>query len=196
VDFHNFAATDTIELINISFDRDAISDSEVSALFYARTEKGYKLSSDEMRRLIYTAELLEYECEINGDSQKQILEYLLKLIFRKNGCENMIDDKSRYSHAIREALLYIEQHFRENITLADVAKHVGYAPAYFSRLFKDTTGQSYIEALTSLRLSSASALLSNGYSVADACFSSGFGSLSAFFDVFKRKFGVSPSRYK
>ena len=85
---------------------------------------------------------------------------------------------------------------RKERPLDAVAKEVGYTPAYFSRLFKRVTGKSYIEMLTKYRLGYARNLLANGFSVADACYSSGFGSLTAFQDAFRKKYNTSPSTYK
>jgi AraC-like DNA-binding protein len=64
----------------------------------------------------------------------------------------------------------------EDITLEEVSRRVGYSTSYFSRIFKIATGQSYVDTITDLRLSNARTLLSNGYSVSESCFSSGFAS--------------------
>ncbi len=194
-DFHFIKITEEARFINISFDVDMIDERDLSQLVLSQTEHGYCLSADEYERMISAALLLEHECEINGACQKQLLQYILGFVLQRNkktpdGSANL----ELYS-GIKKAMIYMELHFRENITLKDLAKEAGYHPAYFSEIFKKTTGKSYIEALTKLRLAYAKSLLSNGFSVADACFLSGFGSLSNFYTLFKKKFGSSPSGY-
>ena len=90
----------------------------------------------------------------------------------------------------------MEMHFAEKITLDDVAAEAGYHPTYFSELFKKVTGETYIDMLTRLRLGHAKSMLANGFSVSDACFGSGFGSLSNFLELFKRNCKITPSEYR
>ena len=90
----------------------------------------------------------------------------------------------------------MELHFKERVTLSDLAAEAGYHPTYFSELFKKTTGETYIEKLTKLRIGHARTMLASGFSVFDACFLSGFGSLSGFAAAFKKACNMSPREYK
>ena len=63
-------------------------------------------------------------------------------------------------------------------------------------MFHRATGESYLEALTRLRLGYARSLLAGGFSVSDACHLSGFGSLSAFGNAFRRHMGISAAAYR
>jgi len=53
---------------------------------------------------------------------------------------------------IRTALVYIHHHFREQLTLNDVAGHARLSPSYFSECFHRTTGSSFQRYLQELRL--------------------------------------------
>ena len=90
----------------------------------------------------------------------------------------------------------MELHFKERISLSQLADEAGYHPTYFSELFKRTTGETYIEALTKLRVGYARTLLAGGFSVSEVCYMSGFGSLSGFATAFKRLCHMSPRAYK
>jgi len=72
----------------------------------------------------------------------------------------------------------------------------GYHPTYFSKMFYRVTGENYIERLISLRINYAKMLLKKDVSVSEACFASGFGSLSNFVAVFKKRCKMSPSAYR
>ena len=78
----------------------------------------------------------------------------------------------------------------------EVAAAAGYHPTYFSQLFSAVTGETYIDMLTRLRLGHAKSMLANGFSVSDSCFQSGFGSLSNFLEIFKRKCKTTPNEYR
>ena len=195
-DFHYLKLDGTAEIINISFDETMMSDSNMTALVFNRIARAYHFDSDEYQRIVNVATVLEHECEIDGDCRGSLLSYIIKSLLRKNTYPSDTEMTPNSLHGIRRAIIYMELHFRENISLDSVAREAGYTPAYFSRLFKQVTGKSYIEMLTKYRLSYARNLLANGFSVADACFSSGFGSLTAFQDAFKKKYNTSPSGYK
>lgn len=69
--------------------------------------------------------------------------------------------------------------------------------AYFSTLFKKETGQSFISYLTALRMEKALELLAvtdqKTYQIAEAV---GYADANYFSYVFKKQFGLSPSKYK
>ena len=98
---------------------------------------------------------------------------------------------------LRRALSYIHYHFRSNIRASDVAAYVGYSPNYFSTEFKKQTGMTYQKYLQDLRLTFAAKLLQlSCRSVTEVCFECGFNTLPHFSQAFKKRFGVSPDKYK
>lgn len=195
-DFHSVEVEKHTEILNISFDEKIISESALRKLMFTKTRKSYSLSPDEYKRIANAAEILKHEYEINGSSQKALLEYVIKCLLRKNNYSELYLSDDKHSGAIERALTYIELHFREDITLSKTAREIGYNPTYFSELFKLATGEGYVEYLTRMRINYAKTLLSGGFSVSEACFGSGFGSLSNFFEVFKRHVGVTPKEYR
>ena len=94
------------------------------------------------------------------------------------------------------ALSYINEHFRENITLSSLAKWVGINDAYLSSLFSKTTGMTFKEYLISMRISYAKALIgANSGNLTFVCYESGFNSYSAFTRAFIASEGISPLSY-
>ena len=95
------------------------------------------------------------------------------------------------------AMLYIQNHFRENISLTDVAQATNYSVNYFSNKFKGYTGVSFKNYIIGLRLSLACKLLERTkFSVTDICTQCGFHDLSNFFACFKRQYGMPPKEYR
>jgi AraC-like DNA-binding protein/mannose-6-phosphate isomerase-like protein (cupin superfamily) len=95
---------------------------------------------------------------------------------------------------LRGAVLYVDRHFREPITLADAAAQAHLSANYFSERFRDYTGTSFQLYLQDRRLRFARSLLaSTGLTVTEVCHAAGFNSLSHFGRAFRRRYGVSPS---
>lgn len=194
-DFHRVEVSKTIKLINIAFDEEMVDEKNLLSLVFSNTERAYSLLQDEYERLLKAAELLAYECKTDGDCQRQLLQYILTCLFRKSSTLCTDAFNGDHNHAIRNAIAYMQIHFKENITLQKLASEAGYHPAYFSELFKKYTSKTYTCALNELRIGYARTLLANGFSVSDACFLSGFTSLSNFGKVFKKNCHISPREY-
>ena len=195
-DFHGIYAPTGISMINISFDEEMLSDGVLSFLISSAPKKTYELNDEEYIRIIMATKLLQYECESGGECKKQLCQYILSFFAKNMNIENMDYINHTQLSGIRNSILYLEMHFREKLTLEILAKQAGFNPTYFSELFKKVTGETYVDRLNNLRSGYASMLLSGGFSVNDACFMSGFGSLSNFLSVFKNRYGVTPGEYK
>jgi transcriptional regulator GlxA family with amidase domain len=95
---------------------------------------------------------------------------------------------------VRAAVLYVDRHFREPLTLAEVAAHAHLSPNYFSERFRHYTGTSFQTYLQECRLRFARSLLaSTSLSVSEVCHAAGFNSLSHFGRAFRRRYGAPPS---
>ena len=92
------------------------------------------------------------------------------------------------------AVVHVDRHFREPLTLAGVAAHAHLSPNYFSERFRAVTGTSFQSYLQQRRLGFAHSLLaSTGLGVTEVCHASGFGSLSHFGRAFRSRYGVAPT---
>ncbi len=194
-DFHFLKINKPIKLLNISFDENLINEKLLFPLAFSNLPNAYHFEKEELERLVNATNLLSHENEIDGNCQKQLLQYILNCIFRKDKTQKPYHTGNQ-SNAIEKSLIYMEMHFKEDISLKKLAEVSGYNPTYFSELFKKITGKTYIQALNALRIKYAKTLLENGFSVADACFLSGFKSLSNFGVIFKKLCGTSPKEYK
>lgn len=196
IDFHQLQDLSFTKMINLSFDETMLSTKHLSALTNSSNIRAFCFSGEEQQRLLMAVELLYHEYKNKGNCTKQLFEYILEFFFKNFNHPISGNQNSKQFDKIRTAILYLEMHFRENIKLKDLAEQVHLNPNYFSELYKKVTGQTYIEKLNQLRANYASVLLQNGFSVSDACFSSGFGSLSNFLSAFKTIYGISPNEYK
>lgn len=192
VDFHSIQPDNKLELRNISFDAAMLSD-RVFARLAAPLSNAYALQDDAMERLLQAVGLLQHECAIGGNCKEQLCEYILECLLRQEPPMGLQSDYKLTG--IKKAILYLDMHFKEDIHLEDLAKQAGFHVTYFSELFRKTTGKTYKQRLTELRLEYAKTLLRSGFPVSQVCFESGFGSVSNFNAVFKQECGMTPRQY-
>ena len=80
------------------------------------------------------------------------------------------------------------------LTVADLADHVGYSRYHFSRMFAQVTGLAPMEYLAALRFAEAKRLLlTSDEPVVDVCAQVGFTSLSTFSRRFRLAVGTAPA---
>ena len=95
------------------------------------------------------------------------------------------------------AMHYINSHYRENLTLEDVADFAGFSRFYFSRSFKQETGFSFKDYLVRKRMQAAmSLLIETSKPMKEVAEESGFGSVATFNRVFREHKHCTPSQYR
>lgn len=121
---------------------------------------------------------------------------------------NLIGFLSRcYSHAeapierpllrMGEVLSYVEQHFREPITVRQLTRIAHMSESTLMRTFRRVLGRSPIEHVIRLRVLKAGELLERGdVRVTEAAFSCGFTDSNYFSRQFRRVMGVGPREYR
>ncbi|MDB5408688.1 MAG: hypothetical protein JWL84_3600 [Rhodospirillales bacterium] len=98
---------------------------------------------------------------------------------------------------LRRAVDYIEAHFGEPVTLADLAGSVGLTRMHFAAQFRAATGIRPHEYLLRKRIDRARELLaSSEATLIDVAFSVGFQTQAHFTTVFKRFVGETPSQWR
>ena len=106
--------------------------------------------------------------------------------------------ESNSKQVIAEAKMYIMENYdKEELSVDTVCKKLHLSTAYFSTLFKKEVGQTCIAYITDFRLKKAVELLNTTddktYMIANKV---GYAEQNYFSYVFKKKYGVSPSKYR
>jgi len=124
----------------------------------------------------------------------KIGEYTIQEIKKDSESTKNSGSSWNYIHA---ACNYIVENSREDITQAEVAKHVGLSTFYFSKLFKQYMEMSFPTYLSNMRVKNAANLILNeDLSITECAFLSGFQSTTAFNKAFHDITGYAPRDYR
>ena len=121
-----------------------------------------------------------------------VLEDLSRYFLDKN---SPVDTKGSFE-AIRTAAYYVQEHYRENITLEDIAAKTFLSKTYISRSFTKFFGRSFKDYVTLLRLSYAQKKMQGNDTLTDIAYASGFPNVNAMIHVFKNSYGITPGEYR
>ena len=98
---------------------------------------------------------------------------------------------------MRDTLDYMEKHFKESLSVSELAERVGYSNAYFTKKFKKAFGTTPTEYIANIKLGYAKQWLLEGtrsiHAIAEAL---GFCDASYFSNFFKAKTGLYPGYYR
>lgn len=108
-----------------------------------------------------------------------------------------IQYENRQIKKIRSALIFVQEHFAERITVGQLAVLSGYSTYYFCRLFKDITQLSPIQYLVRYRIQRAAEYLAATDEAAERIMEMvGFENYGYFWRTFRKIYGVSPREYR
>ena len=105
------------------------------------------------------------------------------------------EGNGRQDNAIYEAVAYIQEHYSENISLAEIAKKVHLSQSYLSRKIKEVTQLGFSKYLLQLRMNKASLLLQKGYAVKQVAEMVGYNDYRQFSVQFREYTGCLPGKY-
>jgi YesN/AraC family two-component response regulator len=95
---------------------------------------------------------------------------------------------------VARARQFIHEHWEEELSLGDVAKHAAISPFYLCKKFKEATGLHFTDYVSRVRVEKAKELLGNpNHRISEIAYQTGFQSLSHFNRCFKRIAGESPT---
>ena len=129
------------------------------------------------------------------DHQDKYTEYILtSQLFRMTA--ELLAEEKQDSQYVRKVKNYIKYSYMNDISVEQIAKAVSLDRYYLSRLFKKETGRTIQEYLVKTRMKQACSLLSQSRSVSETATLCGYPEVSNFSRMFKKHFGISPSKYK
>ncbi len=105
--------------------------------------------------------------------------------------------KYNLSPAIEKAIFYIMTDVSRKFSLEEIASLCHLSPSYFSTLFRQETGKTFIKYVNDMRIEKAKILLQEKKnSILDVSLECGFNTLTHFIKIFKQITGLTPSQYR
>lgn len=181
---------------------------------YFRILKKLKIAKEEWLRFCYeitlsVSELIE-NYSIHGNniniiqkiniisnlsSQNDVKDWLLT--FLNDAVKCFQGEISLKPLIIRKAIKYLEDHYKGQLSLLDLSKHVSLSTNYFCSLFKKYTGKTVLEYLTYRKILEAKRLLrSTRKTVSEIAYELGYTNPRYFSEVFLRHEGITPTNYR
>ncbi|MCU6711973.1 response regulator [Paenibacillus sp. J5C_2022] len=145
-----------------------------------------RLGIEQMKQ---TLEVLLWSSDI-GQLRKIMMEWMQDVLSK-------LDPDKQEGQLLGRAKKYIQAHLHHPINLAEVSQETHISPQYLSKLFREKTGETFIEYMTKLRIDEAKRLLQEpGVKVYEVAERVGYSNWKHFSRVFKQYTGYGPSDYK
>lgn len=156
-------------------------------------EEAMRLIQDMYRR--YEEKQCGYELKVR--SQFYMLLYILVTKYRKTDVDEEVIRKHRKLDRLSLITSYMEENYKDDLSLEGLARIFGYSPAYLSRMFRKYAKTNYKTCLDDIRLEhAAKALTKTQLSIGEIAYSNGFPNNKAFSKLFKKRYGMLPSAYR
>ncbi|EEM12423.1 Xylan 1,4-beta-xylosidase [Bacillus pseudomycoides] len=187
-------------LIPFSYLKEKIARADEISFDCYSGDKERRHALDLVRRLLAEMVQLMYQ---KGDAYEidmqirmlEVLSILLKQ-FKVSASAGIMNEK--YMERMLRIITYIEDHYKEPITLQAIAEREFLSIPYLSKFFSDNIGLNFQSYLTSIRLKyTVEELLHNGeIPIADIALKHGFPNAKSFYTAFKARYNVTPSEYR
>lgn len=148
------------------------------------------------QKSVETGEASKYE-QISLLYQLVAAFYRLPVIEKKSVSSSQSVKNKEVMQYLNTVFAFVEDHFMGVITLDEIASHIGFSPAYFSRFFKKHVGTTFSQYLTEYRINVAKFILgTTQIPLIEVAEKSGFASVKTFHHVFKAQVGLSPKQFQ
>ena len=123
--------------------------------------------------------------------------YLLEALLFADRMRTRVQTPMETDEVIHSVVIYLEQHYSENITLEMLTHHFNTNRTSLSEKFKQLTGKSIIEYLVDFRIEIAKAMLRDtALTVSEVSERCGFSDQPYFNRTFRKKIGCTPNAYR
>lgn len=206
---HSMSFSDDIEYYDLLIDRDILAKIEhktISQAFYKYHPETVAdifpiiyFSERDFSQIVYLLKIIQSELQRQSENYMNVILHVLEtlLIFSARSIGNQPVSKEVDTEVwAQNMMVYIANHYNQNISLELLSKKYGYSTSYISRYFKKQYGMNYYRYLTEIRIKNAIELLkSTNYSVEKIAQMVGYSSRSQFCKNFKSVKNRTVSEY-
>jgi len=148
---------------------------------------------DEIKSLMLT--LFEDQFSELADG-KELFEFIRTLVEKLLASLHRMGTEEENLH-LQKSLDYIDKHFAQNISMAEVANHIGVSYGYLSYILNESVDGGFVRILRNRRIKEAKKLLTGSdlriYDIAEQC---GFTNSRYFCTMFYADMGMTPTEYR
>ncbi len=136
---------------------------------------------------------IEYSEKTHGENMDEFLKRIESLSVKLEKSPDTFQQE-----IAQNAVKYIDENFKNpDISLNSVCSHLSISPSYFSTIFKEKTGTTFVEYLTNLRLESAKNMLRyTNKTVSEISDEVAYKDPNYFSVIFKKNVGLTPKQYR
>jgi two-component system, response regulator YesN len=131
------------------------------------------------------------------EEQREAAETASERTYVKLAIKRIREEREQRTWSVLDrAITFIQEKFHEDLSLEDVAEHIHLNSYYFSKVFKQQTGETFIDYVTRLRIERAKGFIRDRqFSLKEICYQVGYKDPNYFSRVFKKVTGVTPTEY-
>lgn len=179
----SFSKLNTEYLLNVLYN---------SALFFHQ---------EEHEKISGTILEIREECDRKAYMYKEKLKGLLQSfvveLLRIHNVQGEMPRKSPRSFQVAPALVYVKQHYNEEIRIRDLADECSISESHFRRIFQECMNMTPNDYVNVVRIHEASSLLLKSHAtMEEVAYRVGYGNVSTFNRNFKRMLGMTPYQWK
>lgn len=192
-DFHEYKEKSALSVINVQFFGDDVASTLLRSLVDAecRVFKLNEANFETICELFGIMERLVGTNELATDIMPRLLESMLIILHEHLDIAPQTGHQKSYD--MQRTLIYIQEHFKDNPTLSEVASLLSFNERYFCKRFKEYTGMTYKEYLRQKKLQYARRLIiSTSLPIIEVCEKCGYNTQSHFNREFHSEYGISP----
>lgn len=174
-------------------------DNEVMIIEFDKFAFEETVTIDFLKRQTFSAseELINYISFVISNRKKTLL-FIKSIVYPiLNECIGIKGEKNNAGEIFFSAISYIEKHFDENISLDTVAKEIGCSYEHLSRVFKKSSGMTFIKYVNRIRVYESLAQLKlTKLTITEIALNHGFETLRSYNREFKKILGMTPTEYR
>lgn len=159
-----------------------------------------KLKFIDLKRIIAKMVYVQYNDKEGNELLTVSFSYQLMLKLVKNfksTDEITITNPSKNLQRLGNIIHYLNDNYKENITLEQVAEREFLSPSYLSHFFKLHMGVTFFNYLTDIRMKHAvNDLLTSNLTIEQIAANNGFANSRYFVNTFKKQYGILPRQFR
>jgi len=163
-------------------------------VYYASDEYLNSISCPRVEDSFWSAELRPNDSASTPEEARRFVRQIIRQVIKLRDRES----KKQQHQLLTQAIGFIDNHYpEETISLDRVARKVNISPNYFSAMFSQEVGHTFVEYLTNKRIDEAKRMLrQTDKRSSEIAFAVGYKDPHYFSFVFKKVSGCTPSEYR